>query len=149
MAGIVVGTDGSRNASRALEWAMAEAATRKAHLTVVTVLPVAASYWTGRPAPFPGDHERVAEIRKSAEEAVAATAAMLGSSQPESVTVTAASGFPAETLIQAAKDSDMLVVGTRGGGVVSRPAVTGTRPCVLMLACRPRRSAAASPPDRY
>ena len=114
MAAIVVGIDGSQNASHALEWAMAEAAMRKTHLTVVTVLALPASYWTGRPVPFPGDHERVAEIRKSAEEAVAATAAKLGSSQPGSVTVTAVSGFPAETLIEAAKDSDMLVVGTRG-----------------------------------
>ena len=116
MAGIVVGIDGSHNASHALEWAMAEAAIREAQLTVLTVNPVAASYWTGRPTPLPGDHERVAEIRRSAEEAAAAAAAKLGSSQPESVTVAAVSGFPAETLIQAAKDSDMLVVGRRGAG---------------------------------
>jgi len=116
MSGIVVGIDGSHNASRALEWAMTEAAMRKTQLTVITVLPEPASQWTGRPAPLGGDAERLAETRKSAEAAVEATAAKLGGSKPESVTVAAVGGFPAETLINASKDSDLLVVGTRGGG---------------------------------
>jgi nucleotide-binding universal stress UspA family protein len=116
MSGIVVGIDGSHNASRALEWAMAEAAIRKTQLTVVTVLAEPASHWTGRPVPFPSDAERIAEIRKSAEAAVDATAANPGVGKPESVTVTAMAGFPVETLINASKDSDLLVVGTRGGG---------------------------------
>jgi nucleotide-binding universal stress UspA family protein len=116
MSGIVVGIDGSHNASCALEWAMAEAAIRKTQLTVLTVLPEPASHWTGRPVPFAGATERIAEIRKSAEAAVEATGAQLGSDKPESVTVTAVAGFPAEILIHASRDSDLLVVGTRGGG---------------------------------
>ena len=116
MSGIVVGIDGSHNASRALEWAMTEAAIRKAHLTVVTVHSVPACYWTGNPLPSPGDEDKVAEVRKAAEAAVAATAEKLGVSQPESVTVNAVIGFPAQALIDASKDSDLLVVGTRGGG---------------------------------
>jgi len=116
MSGIVVGIDGSHNASHALEWAMTEAAIRKAPLTVITVNSVPASYWSGAPVELPGDQERVADIRKTAEAAVADTAARLGASQPESVTVTAISGFPAQALIAASADSDLLVVGTRGGG---------------------------------
>src|SRR5215469_12744362 len=116
MSGIVVGIDGSHNASRALEWAMAEAAVRKAHLTVLTVHSVPASYWTGAPVMLPGDDDKVAEVRKAAEAAVAATAAKLGASQPESVTVTAINGFPTQALVDASKDSDLLVVGARGGG---------------------------------
>jgi len=116
MSGIVVGIDGSHNASRALEWAMAEAATRKTPLTVITVNSVPASYWTGKPVPFAGDDEKVAEIRKAAEAKVEEIAASLGDSRPESVTVTALTGFPAETLIEASRDSDLVVVGTRGGG---------------------------------
>jgi nucleotide-binding universal stress UspA family protein len=116
MSGIVVGIDGSHNASRALEWAMAEAALRKSHLTVLTVHPVPASYWTGAPVLLPGDEGNVGEIREAAESAVAAAAAKLGASQPESVTITAVSGFPAQELIKASKDSDLLVVGARGGG---------------------------------
>jgi nucleotide-binding universal stress UspA family protein len=116
MSGIVVGIDGSHNASHALEWAMSEAAIRKAPLTVITVNSVPASYWSGDPVELPGDQNKVAEIRKTAEAAVADTAAKLGASQPESVTVTAVSGFPAQALIDAAKGSDLLVVGSRGGG---------------------------------
>ncbi len=78
--------------------------------------PAPASYWTGNPLPVPGDEGRVAEIRKAAEAAVAATAAKVGSSQPDSVTVNAVIGFPTQALIDASKDADLLVVGTRGGG---------------------------------
>lgn len=116
MSGIVVGIDGSHNASHALEWAMTEAAIRKAPLTVITVNSVPASYWSRAPVQLPVDEDRVAEIRKIAEAAVADTAAKLGASQPESVTVSATSGFPAQTLIDASNDSDLVVVGSRGGG---------------------------------
>ena len=116
MSGIVVGIDGSDNASHALEWAMTEAALRKAPLTVVTVNSVPASYWSGAPVELAGDQERVAEIRKAAEAAVADTASKLGASQPESVTVTAVSGYPVQTLIDASRGSDLIVVGSRGGG---------------------------------
>jgi nucleotide-binding universal stress UspA family protein len=116
MSGIVVGIDGSHNASHALEWAMTEAAIRKAPLTVITVNSVPASYWSGAPVELPSDHEKVAEIRKTAEEAVAKAAEKLGAGRPDSVTVTALSGFPAQTLIDSARGSDLLVVGTRGGG---------------------------------
>jgi nucleotide-binding universal stress UspA family protein len=116
MSGIVVGIDGSHNASRALEWAMTEAAIRKAPLTVLTVNSVPASYWTGTPVELPSDQDRVAEIRKTAEAAVEDVATKLGSDRPESVTVSAKSGFPAQTLIDASRDAELLVVGSRGGG---------------------------------
>jgi len=116
MSGIVVGIDGSHNASHALEWAMTEATIRKTPLTVITVNSVPASYWSGTPVELPGDHDKVAEIRKTAEAAVEETAAKLGAGQPESVTVTAISGFPAQALIDASKNCDLLVVGSRGGG---------------------------------
>jgi nucleotide-binding universal stress UspA family protein len=116
MSGIVVGIDGSRNASRALEWAVTEAAIRKAPLTVLAVHAVPASYWTGAPVMLPGDEDKVAEIRKAAESAVAATASKLGADQPVSITVSAVNGFPAHALIDASKDSDLVVVGARGGG---------------------------------
>ena len=116
MSGIVVGLDGSHNATRALEWAMAEAAIRHAPLTVIMVNSVPASYRTGAAVTLPGDDDRVAEIRKTAEAAAEEIATKRGNGRPESVTVTALSGFPAQTLIEASKDSDLLVVGTRGGG---------------------------------
>lgn len=116
MSGIVVGIDGSHNSRHALEWAMTEAAVRGAPLTVLTVNSVPASYWTGNPVLLPGDDDKVTEIRKAAESAVAAIAEKLGDNRPDSVTVTAINGFPVQALVDAAKGCELLVVGTRGGG---------------------------------
>src|SRR5215475_15286960 len=116
MSGIVVGIDGSHNAAPALSWAMAEAALRKADLTVIAVNSVPAGYWTGSPLTLAGDEERVDEIRKSAEEAVSKAEAELGSQLPKSVSVVALSGFPAKALVDASAVSDLVVVGSRGGG---------------------------------
>jgi nucleotide-binding universal stress UspA family protein len=116
MSGIVVGIDGSHNASHALEWAIAEAALRKADLTVITVHAVPANYWTGHPSSTLGDEHKLAEAREAAEEAVSKAAEALGDNKPASIKVTAVDGFPAQTLIEASADSDLLVVGSRGGG---------------------------------
>lgn len=116
MSGIVVGIDGSHNASHALEWAMSEAGTRHADLTVITVNSVIAGYWSGQPVTMAGDEQRVAEARELAEKAVAKIAADLGDRQPASVRVVAKNGFPAKELVDASQDCDLLVVGSRGGG---------------------------------
>src|SRR5215469_2860172 len=116
MSGIVVGIDGSHHASHALDWAMTEAGVRKADLTVIAVNSVPAGYWTKSPVTTAGDTERVEEIRKSAQEEVDKAAAALGDQQPKSVSVVALSGFPVQTLVDASEQSDLLVVGSRGGG---------------------------------
>jgi nucleotide-binding universal stress UspA family protein len=46
--------------------------------------------------------------------------ARLGDSRPPSVTVRGVSGLPAEAIIDAAKDADMIVVGSRGAGGFAR-----------------------------
>jgi nucleotide-binding universal stress UspA family protein len=116
MPGIIVGIDGSDGAHRALEWAMKEAAAHHAALTVVTVHAVAASAWTGNPVILPPDEPAVEKVRHAAEESVAKAAAQLGESQPLSVTVRAVNGVPAQELIEASRDADLLVVGSRGAG---------------------------------
>jgi nucleotide-binding universal stress UspA family protein len=120
MPGITVGIDGSDGAHRALEWAMKEAAAHHAPLTVVTVHEVAASGWTGNPVILPPDEQDVEKARHAAEESVAKATAQLGESQPLSVTVRAVNGFPAQELIEASRDADLLVVGSRGGGGFAR-----------------------------
>lgn len=95
---------------------MTEAGVRKADLTVIAVNSVPAGYWTAEPVTLPGDQDRVEEIRKSAQEDVEKAAAALGDKQPKSVRVVAISGFPAKTLIDASENSDLVVVGSRGGG---------------------------------
>lgn len=120
MAGIIVGVEGSHDAHRALEWAMQEAAARHVPLTVVTVHQVAAGGWSGTPIFLPVDEPDVDQTRQAAEEAVAKAAAQLGESQPALVTVRAVSGSPSQELIEASRDADLLVVGSRGGGGFAR-----------------------------
>jgi nucleotide-binding universal stress UspA family protein len=120
MPGVIVGIDGSHPAHQALEWAMQEAAVRHAPLTVVTVNEVAVSGWTGSPIILPADQPALENARHAAEEAVAKAAAQLGESQPASVTVRAVHGFAAQELIEASRDADLLVVGSRGGGGFAR-----------------------------
>jgi nucleotide-binding universal stress UspA family protein len=120
MAGITVGIDGSHDAHRALEWAMREAAVRHVPLTVVTVHEVAVSGWTGQPIILPVDQPDLEKARQAAEETVAKAAVQLGEFQPASVTVRAVNGSPAQELIEASRDADLLVVGSRGGGGFAR-----------------------------
>lgn len=116
MPGIVVGVDGSEHSAHVLEWAMKEAGLQRAPLTVLAVHQVAASYWTRSPISYPEDQPEQEKARKAAEEAVSQAADRLGGAAPASVTVRAVSGVPAQALIDASKDADLVVVGRRGGG---------------------------------
>jgi nucleotide-binding universal stress UspA family protein len=107
MPGIIVGIDGSAHSHQALEWAVNEAAARHAPLTVLTVNQALAGYWGG-PVPYPGDPDLTEKARHAAQE------------ETESVTVRAVTGLPAEEILSAAADADMIVVGSRGAGGFKR-----------------------------
>jgi nucleotide-binding universal stress UspA family protein len=119
MPGIIVGIDGSDRSERALEWAVNEAAMRNAPLTVLTVRQVAQGHWGGTVA-HPEDHALAEESRQVAQEATDKALAQLGEARPASVAVRVVSGIPAEQLLDAAKDADMIVVGSRGAGGFAR-----------------------------
>lgn len=116
MSGITVGIDGSPNSHRALNWAVQEAAARHSGLTVLTVHPVIASYVTGNPVTVPADQGLQDKERQAAEDATEKALTAAGPARPASVQVRAVSGFPAEELIGASQDSDLMVIGARGGG---------------------------------
>jgi nucleotide-binding universal stress UspA family protein len=116
MPGITVGVDGSDHSHQALEWAVKEAGIRHAPLTVLAVHPVAASPWTGNPITSPADQAEVEQVRQVAEEATQKVVGQVGEPGPAAVTVRAINGLPARELIDASADSDLLVVGARGGG---------------------------------
>ncbi len=119
MSGIVVGIDASNHSMAALKWAMREAAAHNAPLTVVTVEIVVASGWGGSQV-YGADFELRDKAQKAAEEAVANAAKELGADAPQSVTVKALLGQPAEQLLNEAKGTDQLVVGRRGIGGFNR-----------------------------
>ena len=139
MPGIVVGFDGSGHSERSVEWAMKEAALRHAPLTVLAVHPVAISAWTRTPITYPADEGEVDKGRTAAQESVDKVASQLGGERP-TVTVRAINGVPAEELIKAGADADLLVVGSRGSGGFGRlllgsvsSQVTHHAPCPVVV----------------
>ena len=120
MSGIIVGVDGSGHSQRALEWAMKEAAVRQAPLTVLTVHEAIKSAWGNGPVTFADDPGRTEEARKAAQAETDKVLADLAGPHPESVTVSAIHGFPVDVLINASKNADILVVGSRGAGGFAR-----------------------------
>lgn len=116
MPGIIVGVDGSHHSTKALEWALKEGARQHAPVTVLTVHVVPSSPWTGNPVILAQDPAEEEKVRKAAEQLTAEVTARLGDSKPESVTVRSVTGYPANELISASRDADLLVVGSRGAG---------------------------------
>jgi nucleotide-binding universal stress UspA family protein len=124
MPGIVVGIDGSDHSELALEWAMKEAGLRHQPVTVLAVHQVVTSFF-GTPQVYLGDRELVEPVRAAAQEMADKVLAALTGPRPESVTIEAVSGIPAEALISVAGDmnADMIVLGSRGAGGFARLAL--------------------------
>jgi nucleotide-binding universal stress UspA family protein len=118
MPGIVVGVDGSAHSRRALERAASEAAVHHAPLTVLTVHQAVRDVY-GAASHYPEDAALTDKARQAAQAETDQVLAALGA-QPESVTVTAVHGLPAEELIKASEGADLLVIGRRGTGGFAR-----------------------------
>jgi nucleotide-binding universal stress UspA family protein len=114
MSTIVVGVDGSAGARAALRWACDEAQLRHAQLRVVHAwgmpyMPAGVGY-VPLPEPTLRDAAKAGARHVLDEE--------LGAIEPGSVTVEAvlAEGSPVAVLLEAGKNADLLVVGSRGHG---------------------------------
>ncbi len=121
MPGIIVGVDGSEHSRLALSWALREAALRHVPLTVMTVHPIPPRpatriYWPGPDLPENSFDPEL--TRKGIQEFVDRVAQETGQTAPE-VTVSVTTGDPAEELVRASHDADLLVVGSRGTGAFS------------------------------
>ncbi len=116
MTGIVVGVDESAHAQQALEWAIREAGLRQVALKVLTVIPAMAGPWSGSPLAVPNADEAVQSARQAVEEAVAKSSGDLAGSAPASISVDIFTGLPAQALIDASREADLVVVGSRGSG---------------------------------
>ena len=118
MPGIVVGVDGSDHSHRALIWAMRQAAAEHAALTVLAVRPepvrpATGIYW-GVHA-YPEDSHNADVARKAVGQIVEQAKSEIGETAPQ-VTVNVVTGNPAQELISASHDADLVVVGSRGNG---------------------------------
>ena len=118
---VVVGVDGSEPGRAALDWALREARLRSAKLLAVhtwAFLPVSSD-------PFPGVYQHVSVATEEAYEALRLEAERLLESEVSVAAqahegvefeLRAVEGRPAVVLLEAARDADLLVLGTRGHG---------------------------------
>ena len=118
MAGIVVGVDGSGHSRKALERAAAEAAAHHAPLTVLVIHQAVRDVY-GSASHYPEDAANTAKAREAAQAETDEVIAALDA-KPPSVTVTSVHGLPADELVKASQDADMVVLGRRGMGGFSR-----------------------------
>jgi nucleotide-binding universal stress UspA family protein len=117
--GIVVGIDGSGHSERALEWAALEAGFRQVPLQVITVRQTVVGGWGG--TVYLPQEQGVSEgVRTAARVQTDKVMNSLGERAPSQVTVNVVAGSPAEELLRAAADADLLVVGSRGAGGFAR-----------------------------
>jgi len=108
---IVVGVDGSEPSLNALRWAGEQARMTGATLRVLTTWQVATG--TGWVPTFPVDYDPQAVARQALDEAVTET---LGADPDVAVERIVKEGHAAPVLLAAAKDADLLVVGSHGHG---------------------------------
>ena len=111
---IVVGVDGSESSMAALAWAVRQAALTGATVDAVHAwhIPVTYGYGYGYAMVLPvPDLEKIAG--QVADKAVAEVADLAPGVEIRTVIV---EGNPARALLDAAKDADLLVVGSRGHG---------------------------------
>lgn len=114
MSGIVVGVDGSDGSRDALRWALGEARLRGTTLRLVHAwgMPYAPAATGYVPLPVAPLHDAAG---KGAQRLLDGELSQIetGDVRVEPLLV---EGAPASALLEAAKDADMVVVGSRGGG---------------------------------
>jgi nucleotide-binding universal stress UspA family protein len=133
MPGIIVGVDGSGHSQRALEWAMKEAAVRHVPLTVLTVHPSIVGYFGGV-VTTPQDVEQTEQVQVAVRTEADKVLTALEGPHPSSVKVRAVHGFPVEELINASKEADLVVLGSRGVGGFTRMMLGSTADQVVQHA---------------
>ncbi|GAA2015764.1 universal stress protein [Catenulispora yoronensis] len=115
MSGIVVGVDDSPSSRAALRWAVAEAELRGTGLHVVSAweIPFAKAGQDDDDDPLPA----VPSLEQAALSELAAAVAEAGGDPADPATrIELVHGSPSRVLIDAAKDADLVVLGSRGRG---------------------------------
>ncbi|HZR53684.1 MAG TPA: universal stress protein [Streptosporangiaceae bacterium] len=108
---IVVGVDGSEGSKHALRWAAKQAGYTGATLEVVAAWDYPATYgWV--PVP-PEDYALADFAEKSLNDAINE---VFGADVPANLQRRVVEGHPAQVLVDASRDAELLVVGSRGYG---------------------------------
>ncbi|MCM1973018.1 universal stress protein [Streptomyces sp. G1] len=109
---IVVGVDGSPESRAAADWAAREALRRDMHLRVVHA-------WLWQPLGAPIVQNRDTEASRAQDILEEATAELTHRHPSLPLTAEVLQDTPVPALLGAAKDAEMLVLGTRGHGVIA------------------------------
>ena len=104
---IVVGVDGSEHSNAALRWALAEAEQHSDSL-VTAVLS-----WQVPFLSFPGAFDRE-QLEKAYKNFLIETVSAIAPTPAVPLETLVAEGDPTESLVEASKDANLLVLGTRG-----------------------------------
>jgi nucleotide-binding universal stress UspA family protein len=113
---VVVGVDGSEPAQAALEFAAGEAALRNAQLRIVSAWEIPPTVYAGGFAPGI-DQSTLDGFAEGAEKIVQDAISVVRELQPSvECEGRATQGQPAEVLLEAAQDAELVVVGNRGRG---------------------------------
>jgi nucleotide-binding universal stress UspA family protein len=130
---IVVGVDGSVHSDAAVRWALEVAEFRGGEVTAVFA-------WQVPFLSFPGAYDQD-ELEKAAKEFLIDRLSSIAPKPAVPLRPLVAEGDPAESLIIAAEDADLLVLGTRGrsrfpglalGSVAQRCAAAAHSPVLLL-----------------
>ena len=132
---IVVGVDGSEHSGAALRWALAEAETHSGEVTALFS-------WQVPFLSFPGAFDRE-ELEKASKDFLIRTVSEIAPRSPVPLRPIVAEGDPTESLVEASKQANLLVLGIRGrsrfkglllGSVSQGAAATAACPVVLVKA---------------
>ncbi len=108
---IVVGIDGSESSRHALRWATRQAQFTGARLEVLITWELPTSF--GWVPPYPEYFNPASDAQTAADDEVAL---VLRDYPDVEVDITVVEGHPAPSLIQASRDAELLVLGSRGHG---------------------------------
>jgi nucleotide-binding universal stress UspA family protein len=103
---IVVGVDGSPHSAAALRWSLAEAENRSAEVTALLAWQLP---FLSNPAAFDSG-----ELERGYKEFLVKTVSEVAPSTSAPVNTVVAQGDPTQSLVEASKDADLLVLGIRG-----------------------------------
>lgn len=118
--GLLVAVDGSAESDAAVQWAAREAVLRHAPITVMHVVAPVVVGWPVRHLQASFDESQEENARHVIGQAQKSLHASLGDAEPPEVRTEVQHGSVAGSLVSASRQAQLVVVGSRGMGAISR-----------------------------